>query len=85
MVIGGGESPRTVARRGIEEVPVWIWSLLLGYASLLLFVALWGIVERGRWANRERKRRLPEPAAHRVVAANRLASEGNAPTNPARA
>jgi hypothetical protein len=85
MVIGGGEWPRPVARRGIEEVSVWVWSLVLGYASLLLVAALWAIVERTRSANRERKRRLPEPAAHRVVAADRLASEGNAPTNPARA
>jgi hypothetical protein len=66
-------------------VPVWMWSLVLAYASLLLFAAVWAIVERTRWANRERKRRLPVPAAHRVVAADRLASEGSAPTNPAQA
>jgi hypothetical protein len=58
MVIGGQADGRAlVARRGIEEVPVWVWSLVLGYASLLLCAALWAIVERSRGATRGRERK----------------------------
>ena len=71
-------------REGIEEVPVWVLGAVLVYAGVLLFAALWAIVERARCANLERRRRLPDRAAHQVVAIERT-SEGSAPTSPTRA
>jgi hypothetical protein len=59
--------------------------MVIAYLSLLFFAALWALVERTRWRMLERQRRLPDPTVRRPVAAERVISEGSAPTNPARA
>jgi hypothetical protein len=65
-------------------VPLWLW-MVIAYASLLVFAALWAIIGRTRGAMLERKRRLPEATVRPAVMAERLTSEGSAPTKPARA